>query len=142
VSCEKDKYTTEPQIEFKKFSKNSSTSLELRDVQPYIYLDVRDAEGDLGFIPGEDTAKIYMKNLLVGLIDSSLVFPALDGSAHKNFHGELQIGLFSILKGTDRPFSERPYSDTLYFEVYIKDFAGNKSNTIITSEPFIYHTLP
>jgi hypothetical protein len=38
------------------------------------------------------------------------------------------------------PRIPRPYTDTLYFEVFVKDFAGNKSNVIRTTAPFYYVT--
>lgn len=142
VSCEKDKYTDAPQIEFLRFDANVASNFTGFNNQPHMILNVTDANGDLGFKPNVDTAFIYLKNMLTGRVDSSLHFPDLGTGATKNFEAELSVGLFSILGGRDLPSSQRPYSDTLYFEIYIKDFAKNKSNVILTTEPFIYHTLP
>lgn len=142
VGCKKDSFTTEPQISFVKFDRNSGSNLDVSSNPPHIILEVTDKEGDLGLIPGSDTAKIYMKNLLTNRVDSSLTFPDLGTSAKKNFKGEVSISLFDIMGGRDLPVSQRPYTDTLFFEIYIKDFAKNKSNVLVTNQPFIYHTLP
>lgn len=142
VSCNKDEFTDEPQIKFLRFDANQASNFTQLANQPHIFLEVTDANGDLGFKPGEDTAIIYLKNVFTNFIDSTLYFPDLGSSAKKNFKAEIRIGLFSVLGGRDLPFNQRPYSDTLFFEVYIKDFAKNKSNVLITPEPFIFHTLP
>jgi hypothetical protein len=141
-SCKKDEFTDEPQITFKRFDLSESNNYVQQNMQPHIIMEVTDANGDLGFKPGEDTAIIYLKNLLTGRIDSTLYFPDLGASATQNFKGEVSVGLFSVLGGRDLPANQRPYSDTLYFEIYIKDFAKHKSNVIQTPDPFIYHTLP
>lgn len=142
VACNKDKFTDEPQIEFIRFDSNVASNFSSFNNQPHIILNITDKNGDLGFKPGSDTAFIYLKNMLTGRVDSSLHLPDLGTGATRNFEAELSVGLFSVLGGRDLPASQRPYTDTLYFEVYVKDFAKHKSNVILTSEPFIYHTLP
>src|SRR5690606_10664600 len=142
VSCNKDKFKDEPQIEFKGFDTNVASNFTSFSSQPHILLNITDKNGDLGFKPGSDTAFIYLKNMLTRRVDSSLHMPDLGSSATRNFEAELEVGLFSVLGGRDLPASQRPYTDTLYFEIYVKDFAKNKSNVILTTEPFIYHTLP
>jgi hypothetical protein len=141
IGCSKDEFTDAPQLKFKRFDTNEASNyVQLHD-QPHIILEVTDKNGDLGFKPNKDTAIIYLKNTLTDRIDSTLYFPDLGASAGKNFKAEVSIGLFTVLGGRDLPASQRPYSDTLYFEVYIKDFAKNESN-VVTTPAFIYHTLP
>lgn len=142
MSCKKDTFTSEPRITFVRFDRSTASSLDSQDNPPHIVIEVTDKEGDLGFVPGVDTAKIYIKNLLINMVDSTKIFPDLGVSAKKNFKGEVTISLFDIMRGRDLPYSQRPYTDTLYFEIYIKDFAKNKSNVLVTTQPFIYHTLP
>lgn len=141
TSCSKDKYTTAPQIEFKEFDPNQGSNQGGIDNQPHMIIEVRDAEGDLGFIDGQDTSRIFIRNMLTNRIDSPIL-PNLGSAAGKNFKGDIVAGLFNVMGGRDLPSSQRPYVDTLQFEVYVKDFAGNQSNVIITDQPFYYFTLP
>ena len=138
VSCGKDKYTSEPQIKFKSVSHNrvnSGVIIGSPEI-PLITLDVTDAEGDLGFKTGKDTSYIFIKNLLVNRLDS-FVLPDIESVTTKNFQADIRINTFDILRGSTRP---RPKVDTLYFEIYIKDFAKHKSNVIITRDPIYYET--
>ena len=100
---------------------------------PILTLKVTDSEGDLG-LTATDTSMIFIKNLVTGKIDSTLLFPDLSGGTSKNFQADIEIELNTnfILEGTTRP---SPKTDTLFYEIYIKDFAKNKSNTIITKDP-------
>ncbi len=45
---------------------------------------------------------------------------------------DVNVLLRSVLVNSGRP---RPFVDTLYFEVYVTDFAKNKSNVIKTDKP-------
>lgn len=137
-ACKKDKFTTVPQISFKSVKPNTAYSNIPFDRQqmPVLTVTVTDAEGDLGYIAGKDTSKIYIKNLLTGREDS-LILPNILTSAVKNFKGDVAVDLSTIIGGSSRP---RPKTDTLYFEVFIKDFAKNKSNVVKTDNPVFYIT--
>ncbi|MBP6023214.1 hypothetical protein [Ferruginibacter sp.] len=141
TACKKDKFTTAPQISFKSVKPNvwlsSNTTVQL-DFAPILTLSVTDAEGDLGFKDGSDTSKVYVKNLINNKIDSSFL-PDIKTSAKENFKGDIAINLFNVIGGKPG-VTTRPRVDTLYFEVYIKDFAKNKSNVIITADPVFYVT--
>lgn len=136
AACKKDKFTTTPQISFKSVNPNAfSLNLPITgQVLPVMTIGVTDAEGDLGFKDGKDTAKLYIKNLLTGKVDSSLHMPDILTGAVKDFQGDIQITLSTsiLLEGSTRP---SPKTDTLYYEIYIKDFAKNKSNVIKTTDP-------
>lgn len=134
TACNKDKFTTAPQITYKSIEPDYYfTNIASGQVMPVLTLEFTDSEGDLGF-NGTDTSKIFIKNLLTGKIDSSLKLPDLSAVSGKNFKGEIEISLNTniILEGSLRP---RPKTDTLYYEVYIQDFAKNKSNVITTQRP-------
>ena len=133
AGCKKDKFTTAPQISYKSINPNVVDISLSNQVMPVLTIKVTDAEGDLGLI-GKDTSKIFIKNLLTGNVDSTLTLPDLSGATLKNFQGEIEITLDTrlLLEGSARP---RPKTDTLYYEVYIKDFAKNKSNVIKTTDP-------
>jgi hypothetical protein len=139
AACKKDKYTTAPQISFKSLKPNSwissNTSIE-KEFAPILTLGVTDAEGDLGFKPGSDTSKVYIKNLISNKIDS-LFLPDLKSATTSNFKAEIILNLFDFMGGKPN-VSTSPRTDTLFFEVYIKDFAKNKSNVLVTSDPVYY----
>ncbi|MGF2414876.1 hypothetical protein [Ferruginibacter sp.] len=138
TACKKDKFTTVPQISFESVKPNSAYSNIPLNQQyiPSLTISVTDAEGDLGFISGKDTSKIYVKNLLTGKEDS-LILPNISTAAVKDFKGEISVDLSTLLGASTRP---RPKVDTLFFEVYIKDFAKNKSNVIVSGDPVFYIT--
>ena len=141
TACKKDKYTTAPQIVFKSFSAAEASTYTRFDDQPIMVLEITDAEGDLGNISPTELSKVYIKNTLTNKVDS-IDFPDLTSISKSNFKANVEVGLFFVLGGRDLPFSQRPYQDTLRFEVYVKDFAKNKSNVILTDKQFIYYTLP
>lgn len=135
-ACKKDKFTTVPQISYKSVKPNTAFSNIPPNQQtiPVLTISVTDAEGDLGFIDGKDTSKVYIKNLLTNREDS-LILPNISTAAVKDFKGDIEINLASLLGASTRP---RPKTDTLYFEIYIKDFAKNKSNVIKSGDPVFY----
>ena len=138
TACKKDKYTSAPQIEYKSINPNtafSNVSCNFQDI-PVLTLRVTDAEGDLGFIDGSDTSYLFIKNLLTNDIDS-VKLPDIRTAAVKNFSADIDINLCGFLAASTRP---RPKTDTLYFEVYVRDFAKNVSNTIRTTDPVYYIT--
>ena len=141
AACKKDKFTTAPQIDYKSIKPNVvAGNIPITGQNPPVLtLHVTDAEGDLSFVPGSDSAWIFVKNLLSNTKDS-FQFPDLTGVTTSNFKFDLDIPLNSanLIKGGPRP---RPKTDTLYFEVYITDMAKNKSNTIITQDP-VYFIVP
>ena len=140
-ACNKDKFTTAPQIKFEEFTYNVADNTVSYQDAPKAIFRVTDKEGDIGFIPEKDTSMIYIYNPIGNKMDSTLLFPDISSQTTKNFEATVEINLFSVLLGNDslglRP---RPFVDTLRFEVYIKDFAGNKSN-VETTGPILFTTL-
>jgi hypothetical protein len=133
-ACKKDKFTTAPQISFKgvkpdAYFQGSTSSSNL----PIITLHVTDAEGDLGFNTGADTAFVYLLNLRTNKFDSTM-FPTIGtSSAQKNFEADVDIRMNNFL---GVPINN--VKDTIYYKIYIKDFAKNKSNEIQTDKPIYY----
>ncbi|MEO6406912.1 MAG: hypothetical protein ABIY51_15160 [Ferruginibacter sp.] len=134
-ACKKDKYTTEPQISFKSVNPNA-TSIAIGSVIPVITFGITDAEGDIGFKKDVDTAFIYIKNNLTGKSDS-LAFPDLNTASKSNFKADVNVSIETVLQCKSLPNGSE-HTDTLYFDIYVKDFAGNKSNVITTGEPIYF----
>ena len=140
-ACKKNKYTTEPQVKFKSISPDnaaSSLTFTQKEFAPKLTIEVTDAEGDLGLVPGVDTTRIYIKNILLNKIDSFDMPEALPGT--KNFKADVEVNLYNTL-GCRAVGPPRPRTDTIYYEVYVKDFAKNKSNVITTDKPVYYRCL-
>jgi hypothetical protein len=135
AACNKDKFTTAPQIKFKTIDPqvmpSSFTSVQQASA-PKLVITVTDAEGDLGFINGEDTSKIFIKNLRINKLDS-LVLPDIQRVAGKRFEADISVNLFRYMGGCSA--GPRPRIDSSFFEVYVVDFAKNKSNVIRTDIP-------
>lgn len=146
ISCKKDKFTTSPQISFNSISPNTfiagTLSTDPNQKGPFLSIQLTDLEGDFGFSDGEDTSYVYIKNISIPPYDmDSLKFPSNSAIKRKNLNAEVIVDLFntqSLLVGTPNP-SPRPFVDTLRFEVYVVDFAKNKSNVIVT-KPLYYIT--
>ena len=136
-SCKKDKYTTAPQIKFNSIKPNVAYSNSLDPTSgPVLSIQLTDREGDFGF-SSKDTSYVYVKNItIVPNKTDSFKFPAgLSSVNRKDLNVEVNVLINSVLQTSNRP--NRPYTDTLYFEVYVQDFAKNKSN-IITTSPVFY----
>lgn len=133
-ACNKDKFTTVPQIKFKSISPDVVVS-GTTSPDPVLTIHITDAEGDIG-ITAKDTAFVYMKNLLTNDFDS-LPFPDLQTALKSNFKADVDITTTRVFKCKSLPGGAL-HTDTLYFEVYVKDFAKNKSNVIRTDKPVYY----
>jgi hypothetical protein len=136
-ACKKDKFTTAPQIEFKSIAPTEIT-VGTTSPDPVLTIHITDSEGDLG-ITSKDTAFVYMKSLLTNDFDS-VPFPDLQAVAKSKFSADVDITLSKVFKCKTQAGNPPPlHTDIMYFEVYVKDFARNKSNTIRSEQP-VYFT--
>lgn len=138
VSCKKDEFTTVPKVSFLSFTPNSWESTSTAINGPWLKFQLNDKEGDFGF---QDTSisYVYVKRYSTGLstVDSfDFPFPNLPIADKSNLDVEVTIDMNFALP----PRATRPRTDTVFYEFYVKDFAGNKSNVVRTPEPFIYIT--
>lgn len=140
VACKKDKYTSAPQISFESIKPDVWDVTNLDPTQgPILTFHLTDAEGDIGFNDNQDTSYIYVKNLTVAPYKTdSLKFPNLTGMNKKNLNVDVSVLIRSVLQPSSRP---RPHVDTLFFELYVKDFAKNKSNVLTPDKP-VYYVVP
>ena len=141
ISCNKDKYTSAPQIKFKSITPAFEYGVTQLGDGPKLTLEVTDAEGDLGFEVGKDSSYVFIKCLKAPFKSDSFRFPAaVNGIVTKNFKADVSIDLqgdgFNGGGVLNPPATGQ--TDTLYFEVYVKDLKKNKSNVIQTPEPLYY----
>lgn len=137
VSCGKDKYTTAPQIKYKSVNPNVLRSNIPNGQQevPQLTIQVTDKEGDLGWITGKDSAYVIIKSLINNQVDT-FQMPDISSIVSKNYEADLLIT--PKFYRSNRP---SPKIDTLYYEIYVTDFAKNKSNVITTGDP-VYYIIP
>ncbi len=131
ASCSKDKFESTPKIEYKSIS-FTDVSFNSSAI-PVLTFKLTDAEGDLGPIKNNDTYYVYIKNNLTGDLDS-LEFPDLGSAAGKNFSGDVEVNL--NLKHLCIPVSQ--VTDTIFYDIYVKDYGKNKSNVITTPNPVLF----
>lgn len=140
VSCKKDKYTTAPQIEYVSVDPNfvdGTIPLNSNEfTSAKVNFSITDGEGDLGF-KGKDTSFIFIKNLLTGKADS-VIFPDLTAVKKKDFKAVVSSSLAKVIEKRTNPNPNVAKTDTIFFEVYVKDFAKNKSNVIRTADPVFF----
>lgn len=136
TACKKDKFSTEPQIKFISVNPNAVTNVS-GSVIPEITFSITDQEGDIGQKPGVDTAYIYMVNNLTGKSDS-LPFPNLQTAGKARFEADVSVSISKVLECLPIPGGGL-HVDTLYFDVYVRDFERNKSNVMTTGAP-VYFT--
>jgi len=92
-------------------------------------LQLTDAEGDFG-----DTSYIYVRNLTTDSLRlDSFKFPNLATLNTKNLNVQVDVILANLIPSIVNPPST--VTDTLFFEIYVKDRANNKSNVITTTDP-------
>lgn len=137
LSCKKDKFETVPHIEYKSIKPNVTGNLI--DSRVILTFKLTDAEGDFGPVTDKDTAFIYVFNRLKSTLDS-VEFPDLGAAAGKNFSSDVEVelstGSRNFLSNNCNPGT--PSTDTLFFDIYVKDFGKNKSNVITTTDPLYF----
>ncbi len=143
-SCGKDKFSSVPQIKFNSIKPGVYISGGTNTdglPKPFLSIQLTDAEGDFGFEVNKDTSYVYIKNLTIPPFDTdSIPFP-LSLVRKSNLDAEVAVDLFNakgLVQGTIRPV--KPSTDTVFYEVYVKDFAKNKSNVIKTDDPLFIIT--
>ncbi len=104
---------------------------------PVLAFQLRDAEGDFNFQPGGDSSYVYVKNTSVYDTGDSLYkypFPDLSGLSNKaNMDVKVQVLLNDL-----RPSGISNQIDSFYFDIWVEDLAGHKSNVIKTPDPLIF----
>lgn len=141
TSCSKDKYTSAPQIKYKSISPNffyDGTLSTDESALPVLHFQLTDAEGDIGYKDTGNKSYVYIRNITTNPTQlDSIKFPDLSKINHKNLNADIAISLFDNGQLVVPAPPSKPFTDTLYFEVYVKDFANNKSN-VVTMGPLYY----
>lgn len=133
-------YPLEPVIAFKSLSKTSLPQGNLNNDSLTIIFTYTDGDGDLG--NNDNAASVFLKDLRTGFESPTFSIPFVpEQGAGNGISGEIAVQVFTsccINRTTNQicmPFADYPI-DTLIYEIYIVDRAGNQSN-VITADPIL-----
>lgn len=139
-------YPDEPVIEYIGVSKSSMIQDNLNTDSLFLYFSFTDGDGDLGHNPNDTSRNVFIRDLRTGNIQDRFKSPYIPEEGIGNgISGDMQLLLYTTccLFPNNIPPCSAPSQypiDTLIYEIYIKDRAGNVSNTI-TTEPIILRCL-
>lgn len=141
LACTKPpEYPIEPVITFKSLSKTSLPQSNLNTDSLTIIFSYTDGDGDLGNEDNE--ASVFLKDLRTGFESPTFSIPFVpEQGAGNGISGEIAIQVFTsccIHPTTNQicmPFADFP-QDTLIYDIYIVDRAGNSSN-VVRTDPII-----
>ena len=142
ISCKKSDGNTAPVIKFIKITPEIKADRSLGN--PILTIQIEDADGDYGFLESKDTSYIYVKNLTNTPFKlDSFKLPSNLGSVNlKNLKVQADVDLSLNSSNGSSVLAPRRLPtmpiDTMYFEVYMKDFKKNKSNVIKTDNPMLF----
>jgi hypothetical protein len=145
-SCKKSDGNSAPKIKFKSITEALYSGAPADSIRPILLLEVADDDGDLGFNDGKDTSYIFIKNLTVAPFKiDSFKFPAtlsqLPKSTFKTYQDvEVDLNANNVKLAYQSATATSGRRDTAFYEVYVKDFAKNKSNVIKTDKPLVFVT--
>jgi hypothetical protein len=151
-SCKKSDGNSAPKVKFKSITEALYSGAAADSILPILTIEVSDDDGDLGFNEGKDTSYIFIKNLTVAPFKmDSFKFPSslsqLPKSTFKTYqnvdidlNGNKVLGGGRSLAYPSSILTNRPRRDSAFYEVYVKDFAKNKSEVIRTDKPLVFVT--
>ena len=139
VSCvDPPDFSDVPKIEFTGMSKDTILQGVFQQDSLFIEFSFEDGDGDLGREDNAEENNVFLIDLRTGNLDNSYGIPFIPAQGSSNgIEGTVQLLLYSTCclydNGQDpcTPSSITPY-DSLQYEIYIVDRAGNESNRIQT----------
>ena len=142
VSCQKNNVSPVPYITSQYFGldygryNDTPVIMKLSSDTLYFQFSFIDGDGDLGNDTTNHMYDVYVKDFRYDTGFVGYIFPQIDKSIEdpkKGLTGVCQFLFFAPNILLARPDSVHTYvADTTYFEVYIMDRAGHKSNHIVT----------
>lgn len=132
-------YPPEPQIEFLSITKNIMDQSSLLGDSTLLTFTFQDGDGDLG---SDSTINAFVIDKRDGFEARKYVIPFIPPQGAANgISGEISFALYTsccIYEDNYPPCSTNPNQalDTLIYQIYIEDRAGNQSN-LIDTEPII-----
>ena len=133
-------YPVEPQIEFVGMTKTTMRQGFGSEDSVYYTLSFTDGDGDLGGVSGKDSLNVYITDKRNNKpVEQTFRIPFVPEAGAKNgISGEIRFLMFTTCCLSLEPCIATPSrpSDTLSYDIYIKDRAGHKSN-VVQTKPII-----
>lgn len=98
---------------------------------------IQDGDADLGNVQDGSRYDIFIKDFRFDTGYAGYYFPVIDGSIKDPDKGLIGTCYFYFTPAVLSPRTDSLHTatgDTTYFEVYVEDKAGNKSNSFITPQ--------
>lgn len=134
-----------PAIEFISVSKTDMIQSDLDQDSLLFTFSFTDGDGDLGYGIGDSRPDIFIIDSRTNAIHESVKLPEFPDNGGRSISGNMHVWIYSTccflpFNNIIPPCSNPPShpTDSMYFELYIKDRAGNESNRI-QSSPIILH---
>jgi hypothetical protein len=101
--------------------------------QVFVVISFEDGDGDLGLPSGDPNAWIRDSRLPPGIPGTSYAIPPLNSGGEMPIVGEIEFDVTALATC----INQQQHSDTLVFEVYLRDGAGHESNHAFTEEVIV-----
>lgn len=129
-------YSIEPQIAFKSMTKTAMRQGFGSEDSVYVTLSFTDGDGDLGGISGTDSLNVFITDKRNNKpVEQTFRIPFVPEAGAKNgISGEIRFLMYTTCCLSLEPCKATPNrpTDTLIYDIYIKDRAGHKSNVVQT----------
>ena len=133
-------YPVEPQIEFVGMTKTTMKQGFGSEDSVYFTLSFTDGDGDLGGVSGKDSLNVFITDKRNNKpVEQTFRIPFVPEAGAKNgISGEIRFLMYTTCCLSLEPCIATPVrpTDTLVYELYIKDRAGHKSN-VVQTKPII-----
>ncbi len=133
-------YPIEPQITFVGMTKTTMRQGFGSEDSVYYTLSFTDGDGDLGGISGKDSLNVFITDRRSNKpVEQTFRIPFVPEAGAKNgISGEIRFLMFTTCCLSLEPCIATPSrpTDTLSYDIYIKDRAGHKSN-VVQTKPII-----
>jgi len=126
VGCKKDKVEKPGEVPKIEFVSIFPTTVKALQDSLVLRISYRDGDGDLGENTS-DAKNAFVKDMRNGLEYSFRIRQLAPDGAVISIKGELSI----VLPAISSPLTGN--TEQTIFEIYVKDRAGNKSNTVLSS---------
>lgn len=132
-----DNLSNIPSIQWIGISKIIMDQGDLNQDSVLIQIAFEDGDGDLGYGSSDPRKDITVIDQRTGLVSDQFKIPDLPNSNGRSIKGDIQLRLYTtccIFPNNIPPCtapSQYPF-DTIVYEVFLTDKAGNKSNRVIS----------
>ena len=136
-------YPIEPFIEYVGMTKDTLKRGAMQEDTTFVTFSFTDGDGDIG---NKDTLDLFVTDTRTGVLENQFRVPVVpELGAANGIKGEITFRLFTTCcifppqLGLDPCNGEDPSFkyDQVVYEIYLRDRAGHKSNTILTDPVFI-----